>query len=113
MNVTHVLDVPEEESRSPGVTRKLLALGERMQSLQLIMRVGAESTRHRHGREQISYCLAGAIEVEIDGETAICRAGSTWQVPGGTWHGARAIENSVVLETFSPPVGGEGDWQEP
>lgn len=113
MSITHALDLPEEESRFPGVTRKPLALGERMQALQLIMRVSSESTRHRHGREQISHCLSGALEVEIDGETTICRAGSTWLVPGGVEHGARALENSIVLETFSPPIGGEGDWQEP
>ncbi|HJN39244.1 MAG TPA: cupin domain-containing protein [Chloroflexota bacterium] len=113
MSIIRLRDIPEEESRFPGVTRKSIVVGENLQALQLVMRVGTESTRHRHGREQISYCLSGTIEVDIDGEITICRAGTMWHVPGGTWHGARAVENSLILETFSPPIGGEGDWQEP
>jgi quercetin dioxygenase-like cupin family protein len=99
MSIIRLHDVPEEESRFPGVTRKSIGGGENLQALQLVVRIGAESTRHRHGREQISYCLSGAIEVKIGGETTICRAGTMWHVPGCTWHGARAVENSLILET--------------
>jgi quercetin dioxygenase-like cupin family protein len=50
----------------------------------------------------MSYCLKGSIEFTVDGQKIIVAAGETITIPGGAKHGARALEPSALLDTFTP-----------
>jgi quercetin dioxygenase-like cupin family protein len=103
MFVVDSADKPEVESPFPGVGRKSLVWGERMLLTQIIMRQDSVVERHDHPYEQMGYCIQGAIELEVGDEKAICRAGSAWTIPAGASHAATGLENSILVEAFSPP----------
>ena len=103
MFVVSASDKPEVETPFPGVTRKGLVWGERMLITQIILRSGSVVSKHAHPYEQMGYCIRGAIELEVEGQKAVCRAGSAWSIPADAKHAARGLENSLLVEMFSPP----------
>ena len=103
MFVVDSKDKPEVESPFPGVARKNLVWGERMLFTQIIMRASSVVEEHDHPYEQMGYCIDGAIELKVGDEKHICRSGSAWSIPSGARHAAVALENSVLVEAFSPP----------
>ncbi len=59
---------------------------------------------HNHPHEQGGYCIQGAMEFTIGGETRTVRRGESWMIPGGVTHSVRAMEEgAVALDIFSPP----------
>lgn len=90
------------ESAFSGVELKILVHGERMMLNHVRIEAGGCVTMHNHPNEQIGYCVSGAVELEVEGEKRVCRAGSAWIIPGGANHEATAIEPSVLVEAFSP-----------
>lgn len=102
MRIVNARDVTAVDTPFPGVTRKTLAYGDRMLAIQTILPKGATAPLHAHHHEQLSFCLEGRLEVEMEGESAVCEAGGSWVVPGDVEHSARAIEDSLMLEVFSP-----------
>jgi quercetin dioxygenase-like cupin family protein len=62
---------------------------------------------HSHDEhEQYGIMLAGAIEMEIDGERVELRTGDVYWVPAGMVHGHTQVlgdEPAVVLDVFVPP----------
>ena len=90
------------DSPFPGVELKIMVHGERMMLNQVHVEAGGCVTMHNHPNEQIGYCVSGAIELEVEGEKKVCRAGSAWIIPGGANHEATAIEPSILVEAFSP-----------
>ena len=58
---------------------------------------------HSHRHEQISYVLSGAVRFEAkDGETRVVEAGDFAVFEPNEPHGGVALEDSVVLDAFSP-----------
>lgn len=102
MRIVHVNDVTAVETPFPGITRKTLAYGDRMLAIQTILPKGTTASLHSHHHEQFSFCIKGRIEVSMEGETAICEAGGSWVVPGDVEHAAQALDDSLILEVFSP-----------
>ena len=101
-NTVHSSEAQPLASRFAGVELKLLVYGERMMLNRVEVEAGGCVTMHNHPNEQIGFCLRGAIELEVEGEKRVCRAGSAWIIPGGANHEATAIEPTVMLEAFSP-----------
>lgn len=57
---------------------------------------------HSHPHHQLVYVLSGSIEITVAGEAQIAKAGDSFVVDGGLEHQARAIEESDVLDVFTP-----------
>jgi quercetin dioxygenase-like cupin family protein len=62
---------------------------------------------HTHAEhEQWGIVLAGSVELEIDGEVSVLRAGDLYWVPAGVQHGRTLVlgdEDARVLDVFAPP----------
>jgi quercetin dioxygenase-like cupin family protein len=86
-----------------GVTLKNLAHGERTHLTQVKLEKGAVIPEHDHPQEQTGYLLSGKLRFFSGEEEAIALPGDSWSFPGGTRHGAEALEDTIVLECFSPP----------
>lgn len=86
----------------PGVTIRTLAHGERTLLAEVRLARGAVIPEHRHPQEQTGYLVAGRLEFAIAGECLIAEPGSSWSLPADLPHGASALEDSVVIEVFSP-----------
>ncbi|SDX08937.1 cupin domain-containing protein [Paenibacillus sp. CF384] len=90
------------EAAEPGVTRKILRADGGLMMMEVHFISGAEGYEHDHPHEQMSYCLKGAMAFTIDGIETVIRQGETIYIPSGARHGAKALEPSALLDTFTP-----------
>ncbi|GAB4108631.1 MAG: cupin domain-containing protein [Roseiflexaceae bacterium] len=87
----------------PGIKRRTLVSGEQMMLILVTLEAGSELPEHHHPHEQISYVMHGLVRFFIAGEQRDVQAGEYVLLPGGVPHGVRALKQSAVLDTFSPP----------
>ena len=92
---------PEAEA-VPGLQRQVLVHTSAMMLVRHRMRKGWRGTRHRHPHEQLVYVVSGWIRVRV--EDAWCEAaeGDNFIVTSNADHEAEALEDSVVLDIFTP-----------
>jgi quercetin dioxygenase-like cupin family protein len=87
---------------APGATRRTLAVGEKTLLVEWTILKGGEVVLHNHEYEQIGYLISGAIDMTIAGETQRLAPGDGYVAPGGTMHGAVAVEDSRIVDVFHP-----------
>lgn len=86
-----------------GVTRKVVTYSKNMMLCRLTFKKGAVGALHKHPHEQIGYVVSGSFEVEEKGVgKKIVKAGDTYQIPSNVEHGVVALEDSVLLDIFTP-----------
>lgn len=85
-----------------GVERKILATGGSMMTVEVRFKKGAVGAVHTHPHEQVSYVLEGSFEFDLDGKKHIIKAGDTYYVKPDQAHGVIALEDSVILDIFTP-----------
>jgi quercetin dioxygenase-like cupin family protein len=66
------------------------------------MEKGWIGTRHQHPHDQIVYVVSGRLMVTVGNETFAAAAGDSFAVRGGVEHQASALEDSVVVDVFTP-----------
>lgn len=86
----------------PGLSRKILAYNEKLFLAEHRMDKGWAGALHRHPHEQIVYIVTGQIRITCEGKTFDLRAGDTFLVRGGVEHAAAAVEDSLVIDVFTP-----------
>jgi quercetin dioxygenase-like cupin family protein len=92
------------KSSSPesGLTRRVLAYNDKLFVAEHKMEKGWAGALHSHPHDQAVYVVSGKIRVKSQGKTFDLGAGDTFVVRGGIEHGASAIEESVVVDVFTP-----------
>jgi quercetin dioxygenase-like cupin family protein len=85
-----------------GVRRRIFAPGQAIMSMEIEFRAGASGAAHSHPHEQITHVTAGKIAVTVEGTRHVIGAGEQLCVPGDAVHSVLALEDSRVLETFTP-----------
>jgi len=101
-------EIPREQV-SPMLDRRLLT-GDRVMLAQVSLKKGCIVPRHQHEHEQLSYILHGALKFwihEDESEEQVVRAQEVLHLPSFVWHKAEALEDTEVLDVFSPP---RQDW---
>ncbi len=74
------------------------------------LEAGCEVAAHSHDNEQMAVVLAGRIRFGLGAPdtpehvTIVASAGDVVHLPSGLPHSAQALEDSVVLDVFSPPT---------
>jgi quercetin dioxygenase-like cupin family protein len=68
----------------------------------VILHKGAVIPSHDHTHEQTGYIIAGRIELTINGDKFRANPGDHWCILGSIPHSAIAIEESELIEVFSP-----------
>jgi quercetin dioxygenase-like cupin family protein len=91
-----------ESAPEPGLTRKIMAFNEKLFLAEHHMVKGWVGTVHSHPHEQIVYIVRGHLNVKCQGKTFDARTGDSFVVRGGVEHGASAVEDSVVIDVFTP-----------
>jgi len=87
----------------PGIQRRTLAYGECLMVTQFLISQGTELARHSHPHEQISYVVSGELEMQVGGQSYHLQPGDSLLLPAGMEHSALALQDVVVIDTFSPP----------
>lgn len=87
----------------PGIQRRTLASGEHLMQMMVTLAAGSTLPVHTHQNEQMAHVISGRLILTLDGTSHECGPGETLAIPGGVPHSAEAREDTVVLDTFSPP----------
>ena len=101
-------DLPREDLHE-RLARRLIT-GDRVMLAHVYLKKGCVVPRHSHENEQFTYILEGALQFFIgaDGaEEVVVRAGEVLHLPGNVPHEARALEDTLDVDVFSPP---RQDW---
>ena len=85
-----------------GVSRRILAYGEDMMSVEVSFEEGAVGAAHSHPHVQISYVLEGEFSATIGGETRIIRKGDTYYTLPDVVHGVTCLKAGRLLDIFTP-----------
>lgn len=87
----------------PGMVRQVLAHNQKLMLIRHFFEKDWVGAKHSHPHEQLVYIVKGKIHVEIAGKPPFDVAtGESFTVDGGIEHQARAIEESEVLDIFTP-----------
>src|ERR1700675_205889 len=92
----------KEAMPESGLKRRVLAYNDKLFLAEHEMVKGWVGRVHSHAHEQIVYVVRGHLKVTCAGETVDVRTGDTFVVRGGVKHGASAVEDSLVVDVFTP-----------
>ncbi len=87
---------------SSEIRRKIFPPGENLMSMLIEFKKGGYGPEHSHPHEQLGFVVKGKIKMTLDGKEIIAEAGEQVWVSGHVSHSVTALEDSLVLETFTP-----------
>jgi len=64
---------------------------------------GSRMPEHQHSQEQIVHILSGRMRLIVEGTPHELTTGDVFYLASNIPHGVETIENTRVLDTFSPP----------
>jgi quercetin dioxygenase-like cupin family protein len=85
-----------------GVHLKTMVYGNQTLLTEVRFEKGAVIPQHGHPHEQTGYLVSGHMNFLVDGEHYNAKPGDSWNIACDIEHGATALEESVVIEVFSP-----------
>lgn len=89
------------EQLSPKIGRQMIHT-ETMTLARIRLRRGAVVPRHQHPNEQIATVLEGRLRFVVGDEEREVSAGESVPLPADVPHEVEALEDSIVLDVFSP-----------
>src|SRR3954447_2801592 len=97
--------VPSEEM-SPTFSRRVIHT-ENMTIARIHLKKGSTVAEHHHINEQVAFVVSGAIKFVVGGVVQELRAGECLVIPPDVPHRVEVLEDSDVIDTFSPK---RADW---
>lgn len=91
-----------ETDLGEGVSRKIIAHGGTIMSVEVSFNKGSVGAIHTHEHEQVCYVLEGKFKVTIDGEENILDRGDSYYAKPNVPHGVLALEEGKLLDVFTP-----------
>ena len=79
---------------SPGLTRQMIHTP-RMTILRVSFKKGVATPTHQHIHEQVTMLTSGV--------PVLLNPGDLLPIPSNVPHGAEALEDSVLIDVFTPP----------
>lgn len=98
----------EEEALTPQLSRKYIS-GAHMTLARFLLKKGCIVQAHSHSNEQMSTVLNGKMLFVVDGREILATDGHTVCIAPFSTHSAVALEDTSMLEVFSPV---RRDWME-
>ncbi len=90
------------ESAGEGIRRKIVAYDDLVMAVYVEFKKGSIGSLHKHPHLQITYIQSGSFEVQIDGQKRILKSGDSYYIPKDLEHGVVALENSILVDFFTP-----------
>lgn len=87
---------------APGNRRAVLSECPEMMLVAFRFEPGAVGALHSHPHTQVSYVAQGSFDVTVDGVTRRLGAGSSFIVAPNLVHGVVALEQGLLIDTFTP-----------
>ncbi len=92
----------ESKQLMEGIELTTLVHGEKTLMGQFKIARGSAIPSHSHPHEQTGFLVSGKVRFNVDGEIMDAEAGDSWCLPGNVEHSAEALEDSIIIEVFSP-----------
>ena len=86
----------------PGLERRVGAYNEKLFLAEHRMEKGWAGAAHSHAHDQIVYVVSGHLLVNAGDQAFEIRGGDSFIVRGGVLHQASALEESIVIDVFTP-----------
>ena len=87
----------------PGIKRRTHAHGRTMYQMIAQLDAGSLMPEHQHSQEQIVYILSGRMRLIVEGTSHELTTGDSFYLASNVPHGVETVEDTRVLDTFSPP----------
>jgi len=87
----------------PGIKRRTVTTGVSMYQMLARLDAGSRMPEHHHVQEQIVHVLKGRMRLIVAGVPHELTAGQALYLASNVPHGVETIEETEVLDTFSPP----------
>jgi len=87
----------------PGIKRQTVTSGKAMYQMIAQLDAGSKMPEHRHPQEQIVHILEGRMRLIVDGTPNEMTTGDSFYLACNVPHGVETIDQTRVLDTFSPP----------
>src|SRR5476649_1398274 len=91
----------ESEQINESIARRFIT-GDSVTVGRFELKQGGIVPPHSHANEQVSIVLSGLLLFKIDGVETLVKAGEVMQIPGNAVHEVEVIEDTLVLDVFSP-----------
>ena len=85
-----------------GIQRKTRVYGKKTLLGEFRLKKGSIIPNHAHFHEQTGYMVSGRMYFFIGPDKFEAEPGDTWCIPGNIEHGVEVLEDSLVIEIFSP-----------
>ncbi|HBS29749.1 MAG TPA: cupin domain-containing protein [Phycisphaerales bacterium] len=102
-----IAELPEDRPMALIARRRIV--GEKMMVSHIVLQKGFSVGTHAHENEQISIVQSGRFRFRVGADGAPDRrtievgAGEALVLPANVPHSGEALEDSVILDLFSPP----------
>ncbi|MEO8044675.1 MAG: cupin domain-containing protein [Spartobacteria bacterium] len=87
----------------PGIKRRTIASGATMYQMRAELAAGSVLPEHQHPQEQIAHVIKGRMKMIVAGVPHELAAGDAIYLGSNVPHGVEVIEDTTVIDTFSPP----------
>ena len=87
----------------PGIKRRTIAAGASMYQMRAELEAGSRLPEHAHPQEQIAHVIKGRLILTVAGVPHELTAGDAVYIASGVPHSGETIEETTVIDTFSPP----------
>jgi quercetin dioxygenase-like cupin family protein len=88
---------------APGIRRRTITHGSSMYQMIARLDAGSRMPEHKHSQEQIVHILEGRMNLIVSGVPHELKRGDSYYLAANVPHGVETIEQTMVLDTFSPP----------
>jgi quercetin dioxygenase-like cupin family protein len=87
----------------PGIKRQTVANGATMYQMMARLAAGSKMPEHQHPQEQVVHILSGRMKLIVQGTPHELKTGDSYYLAANVPHGVETVEETRVLDTFSPP----------
>jgi quercetin dioxygenase-like cupin family protein len=98
--------IPSQDDKmsqpEPGLRRQIMSYSPGMMLVRHRMEKGWAGAKHSHPHEQLVYIVSGHLSFRYPGGVVEAKMGDSFLVPGNVEHQAWALEDSEVLDIFTP-----------
>jgi quercetin dioxygenase-like cupin family protein len=88
---------------APGIRRRTITTGTTMYQMRAELKAGSRLPEHHHPQEQIAHVVSGRMRLIVAGVPHELGAGESFYIGSNVPHGVETIDDTAVLDTFSPP----------
>ena len=86
----------------PGIHRRTLVYNENMMLCHFILDKDSKVPLHAHKEHQIGYVIKGKLQFFTENDEFFAGKGDSYAFKSNEKHGANIIEDSEVIDVFSP-----------